>query len=752
MTSRVGPRLRTLPVRVPPAAGESLHSWIEALAARYQMTVRELLPALGLPSARASYSLVRWISSERLRTLEWQAALPTGRLDDAVLDRWAGLGLSAPPGQQQPFGRMTLWVKTTGSGFCPRCLENNGGRWALSWYLPWTFACNRHQVLMATECQACGRRPRSGENRFDHIIDPRLCCHANPGAAAGRHGPGLPRCGAPLAGQPARELGPDHPVAAAQQWVDGILAAHAEGRPTVAAGLEVPPQTALAAAAALMRYALIQGGNLAAHPVTHLASGPAAQGLNLAPPRPAGSPAAAYTAVTADPALFGTAAALAADVLAAPSLQGAADTLGWMLAGSGEAGQKSAWPSQLDAAATKSPLIDAIILRHRATGMNPALRLSYRTENAVPRRPAVTGGIPADGEGWPYNPGVLTSVPARLVPQVAWRSVTDRLPRAGNRDTVALAAALSMAVVRYGTYTEWTRIASSLMLPERLGHSIRATWRRLDRAGCLGEILTAVDALAGELAARPPPIDYARRRWVFRALVPVTPSRLRSALREAGLITTKGRVRYTTMMLWETLTGGDVRFAAGHLAPRNAADRMTYASFRGKASSALADYLALEAERLLLRHRIDEPVSWRPEPAGPGGQAWRSPPPDLTRHLSGWTSPSRQGTLRKNARDHTLTVAGLRLPGPLAFIAVLGDRARHVVPPLPSRGSKASGSRGQSAATPSPSRGSGASSALLNQSAQSLRDLAAEVVGGQLSALARAEPARLGSGDLAGDG
>jgi hypothetical protein len=45
------------------------------------------------------------------------------------------------------------------------------------------------------------------------------------------------------------------------------------------------------------------------------------------------------------------------------------------------------------------------------------------------------------------------------------------------------------------------------------------------------------------------------------------------------------------------------------LAPRNAAGRLEYASFRGKADPALADYLALGAGWLLLRHRINETVS-----------------------------------------------------------------------------------------------------------------------------------------------
>ena len=83
------------------------------------------------------------------------------------------------------------------------------------------------------------------------------------------------------------------------------------------------------------------------------------------------------------------------------------------------------------------------------------------------------------------------------------------------------------------------------------------------------------------------------------------------------------------MQLWENLTGGDVRFAGRRLSPLNYADRAEYVEFRNSYAGALAEYMAVEGERLLLRHSIDEPVTWQPEPADPAGQAWRSLQPIL---------------------------------------------------------------------------------------------------------------------------
>jgi hypothetical protein len=451
-------------------------------------------------------------------------------------------------------------------------------------------------------------------------------------------------------------------VVAAQHWIDGVLAAHAGARPVTAAGLEVPPAAALAAAAALMRYAVLQEGDLAARCVTHLAAGPAGEGLALPPPEPAGSAAGVYAAVTGDPALFGTAAALAADILAAPTLTAAAGTVGWMLTPDGRrttpAGDR--WLSKLEAAATGSPLADAIVLRQRAAHLTPATRLTYRTAGALPRRP----GRPQ--QEWPSAPGRLTSVPARLVPQVAWGSVAAALSRRGVQDTGADGAALSMALVRCGTYDDWSQIAAWLALPGAGKATLSVFWKRLNRDGRLEEVLAGIDALAEALTADPPPIDYARRRHAFHDLHPVTPARLCRACHADGLVLTGRRRRHATMMLWETLTGGDIRFHGGGLAPRDPDDRTEYALFRDNGGTGLADWLALEAERLLLRHRIDEPVTWQPEPAGPAGQAWRSPQPDLGRRLPGWGTPSRQETMRRAARDHTASVPARRLQRPAA--------------------------------------------------------------------------------------
>ena len=56
------------------------------------------MPALGLPAPRTPYGLIRGIGDEALRSLERQTGTAVGRLDSAVLERYAALGLAGAPG------------------------------------------------------------------------------------------------------------------------------------------------------------------------------------------------------------------------------------------------------------------------------------------------------------------------------------------------------------------------------------------------------------------------------------------------------------------------------------------------------------------------------------------------------------------------------------------------------------------------------------------------------------------------------
>lgn len=106
--------LRTLAIRVLPLPGESIDSWLEALARRSWTSLSALLEALGLPVYERTHRMLVAPSSEMLRQLELQTGLSPGRLDQTVI----------PPGL---VGRYAPRRR-----FCPQCLRESDGRWLIT--------------------------------------------------------------------------------------------------------------------------------------------------------------------------------------------------------------------------------------------------------------------------------------------------------------------------------------------------------------------------------------------------------------------------------------------------------------------------------------------------------------------------------------------------------------------------------------------------------------------------------------------
>jgi hypothetical protein len=211
------PPQRTLPIRVPILPGESLDSWLEALARRNGMTVRALLPVLGWPAPRKKHSLVQDIPSHALRSMERQTGLPPGRLDEAVLDRFLHLG----------------WIGHGGSRYCPHCLTQHDGRWRLAWRMPWVFACVAHHVLLNDTCPTCTHTPRMSTPATAGRDHPAIC----PGPTTVRRNP----CGTDLRAAHAPLLMPDDPLLATQRWINDLITASSHA---VQLSRKPPPATA----------------------------------------------------------------------------------------------------------------------------------------------------------------------------------------------------------------------------------------------------------------------------------------------------------------------------------------------------------------------------------------------------------------------------------------------------------------------------------------------------------------------------
>nr|WP_237535938.1 TniQ family protein [Streptomyces sp. SID3343] len=215
-----------MPIRVAPLPGESLESWIDALAARHHTSVGEVLEHFGF----AARTQGRGRDGERAprRTI-----MLTGPEAEAIT---AATGVSCSAVKEMTLAhydpqillvneesrsvsRRSIWGRSTGSRFCPSCLKEQKGRWQLEWRLGWASACVHHRRLLADRCPACSRVPRMLPTSGTAIPRPGLCGHPPPRST----GPFRRGCGFDLSETDSVRLEPDSPVLRAQTRIMEIF-------------------------------------------------------------------------------------------------------------------------------------------------------------------------------------------------------------------------------------------------------------------------------------------------------------------------------------------------------------------------------------------------------------------------------------------------------------------------------------------------------------------------------------------------
>ena len=208
--------IRTLPLRLPPVAGESIESWLEALASRCGATWGELLAAVGLHG-----------ESNRVRVAHFTVS-PTGE-QLAAISYATGVAAAAITAMTTSslFETATAGAATAGpfalprSRFCPKCLEDNGGRWQLWWKLRWAFVCPIHRCLLLDACPRCSGDQRRRPLPKSLIPRPGRCTCRAPNS----WGRSLRRCEALLSTAPSLELTENHPAVVAQDYMLAVIAA-----------------------------------------------------------------------------------------------------------------------------------------------------------------------------------------------------------------------------------------------------------------------------------------------------------------------------------------------------------------------------------------------------------------------------------------------------------------------------------------------------------------------------------------------
>jgi hypothetical protein len=165
--------VRTLPVRLQPLPEESLDSWLEALAARTDATWGQILCALGIVGMHGN--------AASHRAARANVSLPAGQLDS--MSYCTGVEPSLLQAMTlQPWIKDTSWqrpsvaiLRVSGSRFCPKCLEDRGGRWRVWWRLRCGFLCPTHGCVLADTCRVCGGLQRTAPPRLNEVPMPGSC-------------------------------------------------------------------------------------------------------------------------------------------------------------------------------------------------------------------------------------------------------------------------------------------------------------------------------------------------------------------------------------------------------------------------------------------------------------------------------------------------------------------------------------------------------------------------------------------------
>lgn len=634
---------RTLPIRLPPLPAEALDSWLEALAERLHISVFDLFRAAGLTTrwntAKGRKPWVRQLDAEQLAALSTATGVSADILAAMILDRYAGTGLIVDR-PARAGTRPRWWPGLTGSRFCPQCLADNGNRWMLSWRLAWSFACTRHHTLLRDTCPACGRRhfwtrPQASES--PHVDALGLALPEIP-----THGAAAPTCRYRLAEANTVPLAPDGPVLRAQQQVNTTIAALLAER---GASVDLtPPQQVLDDLHTAARAALVALRTSTTPPNTITAILHSLRAENDVPDNIHHDRATHVAVGTTAAHLMLTAGSSAPH----PAIT---DWLAHATAG-GSKSHLSRLVSQWD---TASPELQGALLKRIGPRLSPALQLRYGTATATPRRPR-------SGHG---------KIRAATVPSLFWQGWTLRLNPQGLFDPLSYRQALSLLLQIAGIGDlDYTAARALLGQPPASGAVCAHFTKKLRRTGTWEPVLSALSQLAHKLDEHPAPIDYGRRRrWRRISAADLNRAAWLAACRQIRYRSSDRQERFARLRLVELLTSDHPYYFAAPLTLSPSRDGEDYSAFVFALPAQLSAHLHEQAQTLLRRLHIDEPVTWEPPFDAVEDVSWPGPHPDDIHPNELWTL-ARAGLTRSAiaARLHTtpehIHLAAARHPKP----------------------------------------------------------------------------------------
>jgi len=583
-----------LPIVLDPLPGEGLDSWLEAYGRRLRSCSRDLLDHLGLAGSTLTRMATVLTLAER-EVLSAGTGIAPDVLTGMTLQPFDGVAVTIDPGRRVVV-HPPAWRRQSGSRFCPACLQDSNGRWLLGWRLPWAFACPVHARLLLDICPGCGKRPsphRPG-TRAEATIASR-CTVALPNSTPG--GWRAQTCGRRLTQVPTHTLPAGGRVVAAQRRLDHLLTAAAR---TTDMGRREHIFRTLGELHSLAYKGLDALHATGMQPPSLVQAVLDECGRTVPAPR---GPLDSYDAHT-----IAVATSLA---VAAHQANPEGDAvLSWIIA----ADRQQRMPAEpgriLKPFTGASPALTARILRALDPHLQVHDRLVYGGAGCRPRRPDLTDE---------QIRRRAASLPALLWPAWAIRLIpTDKMAHNAVTSTRAGLAAMVLIPGTRLTCQEAIDLLGGLTTRA----SARTTLTRLTDQQCSATIAILTD-LAHALDTNPAPINYTRRRALFRA-------------------STVDRAAYATLATangWRPASPLQLRLLDDHLTVTLTGTRPDHHTTRIRWGGAdawnpltlalptpIRDFIDHQARHLLHQHGIDEPPTW--QPPVPTGITWPGIDPD----------------------------------------------------------------------------------------------------------------------------
>lgn len=459
-----------LPVRVRPAPGECIDSWLDATAAVMGVTLGDVARQLHLPIV-AKPQWIWWLPQHQLNSLQVLTGTPAADIATMTLDAYTAKGLSVLTESHEPDRAFPLGVMA-GSRFCPECLAESRGRWRLVWRLGWSFACTTHGRLLAAQCPSCGEDQRRRQN-YTSIPTPTRC-----------------RCGCDLTSVPTPVVGSEHDVAKAQRFIDNLLSG---ARPSngVFARQECSRRDSLQAVRSLANRTINFAARHGLATTASLGGGFAFDELFEEP-----NPNRGRSAVNSYPSIRTVEAAVgitvAVNVLGAETIEESASRLQWLVDNQDAKGRQT----ELLWCRTDDALAAAITIQASRQHLGAQGELRYRAASLVPEAPRRSYL-----DDWSF----AATLPALMWPTWCEKLLADTSVDADIRHALSIATLIVGSNITIGS-------AEKLLSARTTHHTVNKQLELLCSLPRWNLICTALINLSDYLETHGSEIDYTRRR------------------------------------------------------------------------------------------------------------------------------------------------------------------------------------------------------------------------------------------------